>query len=98
MYRHDKKTEKGKNPTNKPNKPKEFTKVYLHTCLYAKVAFLKMFHSGEGFRKVTVSVIVLTGYGYVWTEAVDVRKRVAFDTCAGAGVGPRLALAYNMCH
>ena len=73
MYRHDKKTEKGKNPTNKP---KEFTKVFLHACLYAKVAFLKMFHSGEGFRKVTVSVIVLTGYGYVWTEAVDVSKEL----------------------
>ena len=44
---------------------------------------LKKFHSGERFRKVPFSLMDFIGY--VWTEAVSVKKKLRFrirtDTC-----------------
>ena len=56
-----------------------FSKSSVFVCphVHAKIAFFNKFQSGERFRKVPFSSIVFIGY--MWTEAVPVKKKFRFQ-------------------
>ena len=72
------------NSSKNPLRPLMFRKVPFRLSTRTREnSFFKKFTSGERFRKVPLSLIVFIGY--VWTEAVFVKKKLRFqmktDTC-----------------
>ena len=78
--------------------PQRFRKSSVFICTRTREnSVLKKFHSGERFRKVPFSLIDFIGY--LWTEAVSVKKKLRFrirtDTC-GQGLVSRIGLFMKM--